>query len=73
MEAVKLISTAILAVVLSISSYAQMHDHSKMAATKTETIKILDNCEMCRDRIEKAAQINGVIKTDGTLKRKYSC
>ena len=64
MEAVKLIPTAILAVVLSISSYAQMHDHSKIAATKTEIIKILGNCEMCRALIEKATQINGVIKTE---------
>lgn len=64
MKTVKFITTAVLAVILGTSSYAQMHDHSKMAATKTETIKVLGNCDMCKTRIEKAAKIDGVSKAE---------
>jgi cation transport ATPase len=46
------------------NSYAQMHDHSKMAmaSTKTETIKVWGNCETCQARIEKTAKVDGVNK-----------
>ncbi len=48
--------------IFSIASFAQMHDHTKMATTKTETIKVWGNCALCQARIEKAAKIEGVIK-----------
>jgi mercuric ion binding protein len=64
MKTLKSISIAILAVLLNVNSFAQMTDHSKMAATKTETIKVSGNCDMCKTRIEKAAKIPGVIKAN---------
>jgi cation transport ATPase len=70
MKTVKFIFTALLAVVLGTTSYAQMHDHSKMAATKTETIKVWGNCDMCKTRIEKAAKITGVSKAEWSDKTK---
>jgi len=64
MKTVKIILAVIVAAVLSITSYAQMHDHSKMVSTKTVTIKVLGNCESCKARIEKASTIEGVSKAD---------
>ncbi len=40
------------------------------AATKTETIKVSGNCEMCESKIEKAAKIHGVTKADWNKKTK---
>lgn len=65
MKTIKLIVAAAFAVLLSVNSYGQMHDHSTMASnppTKTETIKVWGNCEMCKAKIEKAAKIEGVTK-----------
>ena len=41
-----------------------MQDHSKMAATKTETFKVNGNCDQCKSRIEKAAKVDGVSKAE---------
>lgn len=62
MKTAKFMIAAVLAAVLGTNSFAQMHDHSKMAATKTETIKVLGNCDLCKTRIEKSAKIEGVSK-----------
>ena len=65
MKKVRFFITAILAVVMGVNSFAQMHDHSKMAgmsSTKTETIKVWGKCESCQARIEKAAKIDGITK-----------
>ncbi len=40
MKTVKIIIVAFLALTLGLKSYAQMQDHSKMASTKTETLKV---------------------------------
>lgn len=39
-------------------------------ATKTETIKVSGNCEMCESTIEKAAKVDGVTKADWNKKTK---
>ena len=83
MKTVKIIIIALLAVVLGSNSYAQMIDHSKMdmsktstdskmnmASTKTETIKVWGNCNLCKARIEKAAKVNGVSKASWDMKTK---
>jgi periplasmic mercuric ion binding protein len=64
MKTVQFIIIAVLAVVFGVTSCAQTNDHSKKATTKTETFKVWGNCEMCKARIEKAAQINGVSKAE---------
>lgn len=64
MKTLKFIIGAVLAVVMGVSSFAQMHDHSKMTASKTEFIKIWGNCSTCKSRIEKAAKIEGVSKAE---------
>ena len=70
MKTVKIIIVALLAIVLGSNSYAQMHDHSQMASTKTETLKVSGNCEMCKARIEKAAKVDGVSKVEWSTKTK---
>lgn len=70
MKTVKIILVAVLAVVLGSNAYAQTHDHSKMTATKTETIKVSGNCDMCKARIEKAAKVEGVSKASWDTKTK---
>lgn len=62
MKTLKFIVTAVLTVMLGTTTFAQKHDHSKMETTKNETIKVLGNCEMCKERIEKAAKVTGVSK-----------
>lgn len=70
MKTLKFIIAAMLAVVWGSTSYAQMHDHSEMAVTKTETFKVRGNCEMCKARIEKAAMLDGVSKAEWSSKTK---
>lgn len=62
MKTIKFILTAVIAVIFSANSFAQNHDHSKMASTKTETFKVSGSCDMCKATIEKSAKVNGVSK-----------
>ncbi|MBU1010662.1 MAG: heavy-metal-associated domain-containing protein [Bacteroidetes bacterium] len=64
MKTFKLIAIALFTVTLSVNSFAQTHDHSKMITTKTDSIKVSGNCDMCKARIEKAAKIDGVSKAE---------
>lgn len=75
MKPVKLFFAAMMLAVLSTGAFAQMHDHSAMSSSKTETaktetIKVWGNCDMCKERIEKAAKIDGVTKADWSDKTK---
>ena len=70
MKSLKFIIAALLSALLGGNSFAQMHDHSKMAATKSESIKVYGNCDMCKTRIEKAAKIEGVNSADWSTKSK---
>ena len=58
----------LLATVLGFNSYAQMQDHSKMISTKTETLKVSGNCDLCKARIEKAAKLDGVSNAEWDAK-----
>jgi periplasmic mercuric ion binding protein len=58
MKTVKIIIIAILAIVFTSNVY------SESATTKTETIKVSGNCDMCKARIEKAAKVDGVSKAE---------
>lgn len=64
MKTLKFIIAATLAVIFGTNSFAQMHDHSKMDMTKSETIKVWGNCGTCKARIEKAAKVDGVSSAD---------
>jgi periplasmic mercuric ion binding protein len=64
MKLTKFIVTAMIAIICGAFTYAQSHDHSQMSSTKTVTIKVLGNCDMCKARIEKAAKIDGVSKAE---------
>ena len=55
---VKIIIIAILALVFTSNTNAQS------STTKTETLNVSGNCDMCKARIEKAAKIDGVSKAD---------
>ena len=77
MKTLKIIIVAVIVTLVGSNSYAQMHDHSKMdmsktqtdskmdmASTKIESIKVSGNCGMCKERIEAAAKVEGVSKAD---------
>jgi len=64
MKTVKIIIVALLAIALGSNSYAQI------STSKTETIKVAGNCEMCKARIEKAAKLDGVSKAEWSTKTK---
>ena len=55
---VKITIIAILAFVFTSNTNAQS------STTKTETIKVSGNCDMCKSRIEKAAKTDGVSKAE---------
>jgi periplasmic mercuric ion binding protein len=61
MKSIKFIATALLAVTVSVLTFAQT---SANASSKTETIKVSGKCEMCKSKIEKAAKIDGVSKAE---------
>jgi copper chaperone CopZ len=64
MKSIKIIAMAVIAVTLCTGIFAQTHDHSQMTSTKTESIKVWGNCDLCKARIEKAAKIDGVSKAE---------
>ena len=64
MKTVKIIIVALLAIVLTSTVYSQS------VTSKTETIKVSGNCDMCKARIEKAAKIDGVSKAEWSKKDK---
>jgi periplasmic mercuric ion binding protein len=64
MKTLKFIMAVTTAIISATGLFAQSHDHSKMVANKTETIKVWGNCDMCKARIEKAAKVEGVTKAD---------
>ncbi len=64
MKTIKIILVALLAIVLGSNSYAQSSAASKTISSKTESLKISGNCDMCKTRIEKAAKIDGVSKAE---------
>ena len=61
---VKITIIAILAFVFTSNTNAQT------ATTKTETLKVSGNCDMCKASIEKAAKIDGVTKAEWNKKAK---
>jgi mercuric ion binding protein len=58
MKTGKIIIIAILAIVITSNVYSQS------VTTKSETIKVSGNCDMCKARIEKAAKVDGVSKAE---------
>jgi copper chaperone CopZ len=70
MKTIKLFLIAVLALTISSTTFAQTSNPSKKALSKTETIKVSGNCEMCRTRIEKAAKVEGVTKANWNVKTK---
>ena len=72
MKTFKIFLTVFFAVIIGVTSSAQTHDHSSMnkASSKTETFKVLGNCDLCKARIEKAAKVEGVSKAYWSTKTK---
>lgn len=66
MKTVKIIIIAILAIAFTSNTNAQ----TPATKSKTETIKVSGNCDMCKTRIEKAAKIDGVSKAEWSKKDK---
>ncbi len=63
MKTLNFIFTVLFSLGLGMNSFAQTHDQSNTVVTKTETIKVWGNCNMCKARIEKAAKVEGVSKS----------
>ena len=61
MKTIKFIAAAILVASTCVFTFAQT---SQDASTKTETIKVYGKCDMCKSKIEKAAQMDGVSKAE---------
>ena len=71
MKTFKLILAALMLAVMSSAIMAQSAA-SKGAASgvKTETLKVSGNCDMCKERIEKAAKVDGVSKAEWNTETK---
>jgi len=59
MKKIKFLTIALFAAVFSLNAQTQVHDHSKMLPIKTDTVKVLGNCDMCKARIENAVKSEG--------------
>jgi hypothetical protein len=63
MKTFRIFLASFIALILTINTSAQSHDHSKMntnqPATKTETFKVWGQCDMCKTRIEKTVKTEG--------------
>lgn len=70
MKSVKVFLTVILGLVFMISTAAQTNSQQKSVPSKTETLKVLGNCGMCKSRIEKAAKDEGVTAAEWSSKTK---
>lgn len=70
MKTVIIIIVAFLAIVSGVNTQAKSQDNSKKITTKTETLKVSGNCDMCKARIEKAAKVDGVSKAEWNAKSK---
>jgi mercuric ion binding protein len=64
MKSIGFIFAVLFIVLPAFNTVAQTHAHKQMATTKTETIKVSGNCELCKARIEKAAKVDGVSKAE---------
>ena len=62
MKTIKFFTMMIIAMVISLGSYA--NTKADPVSTKRETIKVAGKCGMCKARIEKAAMIDGVMKAN---------
>lgn len=60
MKALRILTTILVASFFCMGVYAQ--------GTKTESFKVKGNCDMCKERIEKAAKISGVTKAEWSTK-----
>ena len=64
MKKIKVILTSVFVMVFIAGFTVQIAGQSDSATSKTESVKVLGNCDMCKARIEKAAKIDGVIKAE---------
>jgi copper chaperone CopZ len=64
MKTIKIIIVVIIAILLGSNTYARTQNSTKISGSKTEKIKVSGNCDMCKDRIEKAAKMDGVTKAE---------
>ena len=65
MKSFKYIFTIVI-LVTSFRMAAQVNEHKD----STMAFKVFGNCEMCKERIEKAAKVNGVIKANWDIDTK---
>lgn len=70
MKSVKVFLTVIMGFVFIMSTAAQTTGQQKSASAKTESFKVLGNCEMCKTRIEKAAKAEGATAAEWSTKTK---
>jgi periplasmic mercuric ion binding protein len=64
MKTTKFMFAVVLAAILGTSTFAQSQKQHNTVSSKTETIKVSGNCDLCKARIEKAAKIDGVSKAE---------
>lgn len=60
MKTIKFLCIIAFAVMQINNTYSQPSANPVNPSFKTDTIKVMGNCESCKKRIEKAAKLNGV-------------
>jgi periplasmic mercuric ion binding protein len=68
MKTIKLFTAILIMMAIGAASSAQTT--TKVTGLKTESIKVLGNCGMCKDRIEKAAKEEGAANASWDSKTK---
>jgi periplasmic mercuric ion binding protein len=72
MKSLRIFLTVLFAGILGVTTSAQTHEHMNMdmPTAKTETFKVWGNCDLCKARIEKAVEVEGVTNADWSTKTK---
>ena len=72
MKSLRIFLTLLFAAIMGATTSAKTHEHMKMdmQTAKTETFKVLGNCDLCKARIEIAVKIEGVTNADWSTKTK---
>src|SRR5664279_59436 len=70
MKTMRVILIAMVAIFMNLNIHAQDKKQATTSGVKTATFKVSGNCESCKTRIEKAANIDGVTKAEWNVDTK---
>jgi copper chaperone CopZ len=72
MKIIKILSAALVAMLISTVAIGQTTANNNLKGPKTETFKVNGECGMCKTRIEKGLKMDGITKAEWDQKTKMA-